>query len=422
MCVMLTVGWLGACASAMAQALPAFAPRNAPPPGAAVPGGPAPAGDYRPPPPMTDVAPILPPPDVQPTGPSLVMRADYLLWSLPRQALSRFVSSGSIFDPIPGAIGQPGTRLLLNNRFGDDTPHSGLRLYVSLDEGSNPYCSVDASAFVLQRRESQQTFAGNGSINSPVLARPFFNVNAGLEDADPISVPGVQSGALVVDTKRVMYGGETNFRWHYWESNGSRILFSIGPRFLFLEESLETFETVSDLPGLGVPGNQSLFRERYDTNNDFYGGQIGVEWQWRLGPLYVTATSKLALGEMLQKLTTQAATQVFEGATGAVFISPDRALYLAPNNVGTFRRNHFTVMPEVNARLGYDFTNNLGISAGFTYLYISDVIRPANEVDRNVNMQPVGGLGIIPPARTPPSFRTTSFSATGLDASIVVRF
>lgn len=433
MCGLLTAGWLGVCSSAMAQALPAFAPKNAPPaapapaaaapPAAVLPGAPAPGCEPQPAP---FTQPLLCPPEPCPTGPCLQFRAEYLVWALPRQELGGLVSTGSASDPIPGAIGQPNTRLLLGGRFGDDTPHSGLRLYASLGEDSNPYWSISANVFFLEQRGSQAVLSGDGSVGSGVLARPFQNVNVGVEDADPISFPGVLSGTFILQTERQMYGAEANLRWHYWESGGSRINFLIGPRFLFIEESLQMLVTTQELPAQGAPPSTFHFSERYATDNDFYGAQIGAEWQYRLGPVYVAATAKAALGQMYQNLHTRAQTQVVDGITGVVLTNNDRALFLSPNNVGSFSRKHFAVVPEVNARVGYDFTNNLGISVGYTYLWVSDVIRPANQVDRNVNVQPIttgaDGTGLLPPARATPAFHSTSFWAQGLDAAFIVRF
>jgi len=417
MCVMLTVGWLGVCASAMAQALPAFAPQNAPPPNGGAPGAPG-----CPPAPQTDVIPAIHSPEPEPTGPECQFRVDYLLWAIPRQSLSRYVSTGSLSDPIPGAIGQPNTRFLLNGRFGDDTPHSGIRLYASLGEDSNPHLSLNASAFYLERRESKIGFSADGIQNTTLIARPFQNVNAGVEDADPIALPGIMSGAIRVLTDKHMYGGEANLKFHYWEGSNARIAFTIGPRFLFLEELLLTMTRTDDLTIMGVPGFSTSSSERYSTDNDFYGAQVGAEWQFRVGPCALTTTAKCAIGPIFQNLNTRAQTAVTDNLTGIITTSQDRALFLSPNNVGNFSRTHFCVVPELGARLGFDFTTNVGISVGYSYVYMSDVIRPAEQVDRNVNVQPIGTTGIFPPARTPPALRSTSISAQGLDASVLLRF
>ena len=420
LCVMLTVGWLGGlCAQARAQALPAFAPRNAaPPPAALVPGVvPAPAAPIPEP---TDFVPAVR--QEEPRGPWLQIRTEYLLWGLPRMDLPAIVTTGNFLDTVPAAIGQPGTRFLVNGRIGDDNPHNGMRLYVSIGEDSDPNLSLYGSAFFLQRRYGRATFSGDGANGSEVLARPFFNETERVQDADPISVPNILAGSVLVQTNRQMYGGEAALRWHYWEGGNARIAFIAGPRFLFVEELLLNFVRTRDLPGPGVPGNSYEFNEHYATDNGFYGGQFGVEWQFRLGPCSLSTAGKLAMGPIFQNLNTRASSRVTEGATGQTFTSPDRSLYLFPSAIGNFSRTHFAVVPEVNAKVGLDFTEWIGMSVGYSYVYISDVIRPSEFVNRSVTLQNVGDLSIIPPARTPPSFRTTSFWGQGLEVSLLMRF
>ena len=71
-------------------------------------------------------------------------------------------------------------------------------------------CGLDANAFWMGEAMKQAEYFGGGDVNGPVLARPFVNPNAGAQDADPIVVPGVQAGGLLITLSRSFYGGDAN--------------------------------------------------------------------------------------------------------------------------------------------------------------------------------------------------------------------
>src|SRR5688500_3965657 len=99
------------------------------------------------------------------------IQADYLLWSVRRTPLPRLVTTGSILDGVPGALGQPNTRLL----YGSDQDFdlfSGLRVSAGMWLTPAGEFGVEAGGFALERRsvgfDTRSDEAGN-----PLLGRPF---------------------------------------------------------------------------------------------------------------------------------------------------------------------------------------------------------------------------------------------------------
>jgi len=82
------------------------------------------------------------------------------------------------------------------------------------------------------------------------------------------------------------------------------------------------------------------------------------------------------------------------------------------------------VVPEVGVQLSVRITDWVYATVGYSFLYLSDVARPGDQVDRNVNVQPVpaGVPALIPPAAPPPTFRSTNFWAQGLDIGLRFSF
>jgi hypothetical protein len=341
------------------------------------------------------------------------------MWFTRQQTLPPLVSYGSPFDQVPGALGSPGTVVRLGGE-GSDDPHSGVRAFFGIGLDRDCFGSLDGNFFYMAQR-SHPTFSSNGATNTAVLARPFFNVAAGLEDADPAAFPAVATGNIQVNEYTRLSGTELNMRFHYLnESDGTRLTFFVGGRYLRLEEGLNMTVTSVDLPGLGAPGFSFYDAEGFTTSNQFLGGQVGAEWQTYVGPIFFQAAGKAALGPVRQTIRSSAATTLTD-STGATITAPNIGLYIVPTNAGTFGKSRLACVPEFDGRVGIDFNEYVRLSFGYTFLYLSSAVRPSSELNRNVNVQPLGSPQLIAP--TPgPTFSTTTFWAQGLDVQLRFSF
>jgi hypothetical protein len=90
-------------------------------------------------------------------------------------------------------------------------------------------------------------------------------------------------------------------------------------------------------------------------------------------------------------------------------------LFAQPNNMGHFSRDSFAVIPETNIKVGYQITDRLRATIGYTFLYMSDVVRPGDQIDRTINP----GLLATPPggsaSRPLFQFKATDYWAQGID-------
>jgi hypothetical protein len=413
-CLLLTVSCLGACASANAQTLP---PRNGDAPQLAPncppfqPEVSEPALEPAPP----DDASELPCPECHP--PHLEVGLEYLLWFTRGQRLPPLVTSGSLADLMPASLGQTNTKLLFGGNGGDVTHQDGGRLTLAYGIDDDNTSSVTGSFFGLDRRGVSRGFGSNGGVNTPVIGRPFFNVVNGTEDADPVAIPSVASGRIQIDTPSTLYGGEIDYRYQAWQEQTSRFAMLVGARYLAIDEALNIHETSQDLPGLGVPGNRYLLSENFITHNRFYGGEIGAEYEYRFGQIITEFGGKAAFGVVDQSVRNSAFTSITE-PNGIVTSSHDRALYISPNNAGRFTRTQFAVVPEGNVKLGYDLNKYIRFTVGYTFIYLSDAARPADQLNRNVNVQPIGTPSVFTPAAPFPGVRSTDFWVQGLDVGL----
>jgi hypothetical protein len=448
--VALTVGGLAVAAPAPAQYLPPGGPAvpgyaaagNLPP--APVPAGP-PAGPYGAPP----YAPVPPPPGepcppgVEPAGGGSIggpnnafpepdccphccykecfhIDADYLLWYTRKRSLPALVTQGAPTDLAPGALGQPGTRTLLDGTGLDDTLHSGVRVTLAADLDQAQVWSVEASGFVLEDKPSTATFTGTGLPGTRVLARPFFDLDRGIESAAPFSAPGALAGSLSVGLDNRFYGADANVRYCYWRSAAydGRVDVLVGGRFLALDEGLSFDEGVFGLAGSALPGSFMSSSESLRTTNRFYGGQVGLAYEGRAGDVFLNAVGKFAVGQNVQTLT-NSATSSLTDAAGNVTTVPT-GLLVQPSNAGRFTHSQTSFVPEVGLTLGYEFNKNLRLAAGYTLIVWTDVLRPEKQIDRTVSFSQAPD--VFGNSRPGVTFKDTTFWAQGLSVSVQLSF
>ena len=102
--------------------------------------------------------------------------------------------------------------------------------------------------------------------------------------------------------------------------------------------------------------------------------------------------------------------------------------FALPTNIGHHTRTVFAVVPEVGLNVGYRITPWASVFVGYTFLYANDVVRPGNQINRNINpTQSVswgGGKFLNPQGPAEPSFKFNSsdFWAQGINVGLDFRF
>src|SRR5262245_15099135 len=104
--------------------------------------------------------------------PTFWFNGDYLLWWVSKAPLpAPLVTSGAAGDFVPGALGQPGTKVLYGGSQQDMGTFSGLRLGLGAWLDDSQLWGVEASGFFLA--ESFKNFrAKSDAAGNPVFAQP----------------------------------------------------------------------------------------------------------------------------------------------------------------------------------------------------------------------------------------------------------
>lgn len=364
-------------------------------------------------------------------------RAEYLLWRIKSdQAPAPLLTTGPAGSPTQGILGQPGTVVLYGTEL-DYRLNSGGKFVLGTWLTSNQILGIELSGFALETHTIHGEVNSNRTDGAPVLARPFFNTLTQREDALVITSPqdalgGRYLGGIDIFGDSRTWGGEANLvtrlgqTWQgTWDLVG-------GFRYLGQKDELRFSHSATVLtPGTvgfrGQPApapNIVSWRDYYETLNHFYGGQVGAQgrWQWRF--LTADLAGKFGLGTTEQRLHVSGHTLLTD-PTGLT-LRQEGGLYNQPSNIGDFSRHEFSFISEIDFRLGVQLGQHWNASLGYTFLFWDNVVRPGNQVNRNVDPRQIpsnlafGTPG--QPAQPVRLFQGSDFWAQGLTVGLEFRY
>ena len=373
------------------------------------------------------------------TEPCVWLNGEYLLWWVKKASLPpSLVTTGSAADQNPGALGQSGTHVLLENTHFGPEDFSGLRLTLGTWLGSDSGMGIEGSGFFLPKR-TKSFHANSDAAGNPVLTFRYLDPppSPGApfpEDAFQAAIPGTFAGGLGVVATTRLWGAEAYAVGRLCCGSGLHLQLLGGFRYVDLEENLDLpFERrgLVLVPGVSFQGNPfpapsavAAF-DSFHTRNQFYGGQIGARGEYCQGNLFVGLSGKVALGDT-HEVVNISGTSVLIPAGGQI-TTVSGGQFAAPSNSGRSKRDEFAVIPEAEIKFGYQFSRCFRAFAGYNFLYWSRVVRPGNQVDLVVDTAQVpidpGFNAAAPRAVFPrPQFQRSEFWAQGVDFGLEFRY
>jgi hypothetical protein len=359
--------------------------------------------------------------EVHPVPNRVYLDAEYLGWWIRNSYAPPLLTVGSFRADNPGALGMAGTAVVLGGKI-DNEDRSGGRFTAGLWLSEDQLFGVEGNFFFLDKRSVNYAIGSSGAPGSPLLARPFFDITTGLQDADPVSLPGQLAGDVSFAVSSRLFGAEAygRFRalhdwWYHLDLLG-------GFRFLELDENLGVVEHLQELPA--GPGLHVTMTDDFSTRNRFYGGEVGADAEFQWNQCFLGLKTKVAFGRIDQAVDVAGTTEAIS-PTGMSTMLPSGLLAL-PTNSGHHNRSLFAAVPGADVTLGYRLTHHLQVHVGYTFLYLDNVARPANQIDRVINITQVPTAqnpGVAtPPFRPAFIFRGTEFWAQGLAFGLEIAF
>jgi len=336
-------------------------------------------------------------------------RGEYLLWWTDGANTPPLVTTS---PPAQAGVLGPNTSILFGGAPVTDDSRSGGRLTMTWWRGP---CETSGLMFSHLRLGQESTPYRGVSDGTAVLARPFFNVTTGAQDARLIGFPAAFSGSVAIDATTEMQGWEGMLRRSLLRRPGFRTDLLFGYRYNRLADALIINDSSTTVAGTTV----AVF-DRFDTENLFHGATVGVllekrarGWSWEL-------LMKLGVGNTRAEVLIDGSTTTTVPAVLPVVTAG--GLLAQPPNMGTYSRNDFTMIPELGLTVGYDLAPNLRATLGYTLLYWSKVARPGDQIDFDVNDSQFSGGALVGAPRPEFSWVTTDFFAQGVNVGLEYEF
>lgn len=352
--------------------------------------------------------------------------AEFLLWWAKAAPVSVPLITGNNDPTTIAALNDPGTTILFGAGSGRNETlgaFRGGRLTAGgwIDE-SNVF-GWEANVFLLERRGTFFNAASAGGA-APLVSIPFnstqpFPFNPAGETS--LNANGFPSNAAVNLNSR-LWGVEAAGLLDLWSNTGFSWTALLGFRYLDLQENLNLTYTTFDAATAGA----NVVTDRFGTRNQFYGAQLGTRVGMNWGRWDAGAAVKLALGSSHQLLNISGNTTVTNGAFGSPTGTTPGGVFAEPSNIGQFNRNVFAVVPEVQLKVGFLLTPHIRPFIGYNFLYLSNVLRPGDQLDRNIN--PTQNSFFVPPgtltgAAAPlAAFRSSDYWAQGIQFGVELRY
>jgi hypothetical protein len=360
----------------------------------------------------------------RPYGPRIWADTEFLMWWTKRVPVTTPLWSEALNPTAPpGALGSTNTAILLGGQSYDQSTRFGGRFTFGGWLDSESSIGLEGNYLFIAPQSVSRTVKTDGSTNTFVGA-PFFNVTTGLEDFQAIGGLGVPSSAFLRLSNQLQ-GGEVNALARLVRTENLSLNGLAGFRYVQFKESLEFGEGSTNF----FPGAVYAAQDSFRAANNFYGGNLGLRGEYRVGSFFVEATGKVALGVMNQTMDVNGVSSQFTpGIPVNTYMNVPSGFYALPTNSGHHTQNAFCVVPEAELKFGYNITQNIQAFVGYNFLYLSDVARPGTTIDHSINpTQGTSFTGTFPntlvgPAAPGFSFSRSDFWAQGINFGLQFKF
>ncbi len=204
--------------------------------------------------------------------------------------------------------------------------------------------------------------------------------------------------------------------------------------------------TINGQPILDATATVNSRTDAYNARNSFYGGQIGVRNEFMFDRFSLFVGAQVGLGNMSESLLINGYTDSatissitptmplplagipLTVPTGAAAVTSKTVtqtiggFFAQPGNIGSYHRNVFAVMPEGDFKVAYRITDNITGTIGYSFVYMSSVVRPGDQVDRIINPTLLTSPTTSGVAKSTFAMASTEFWAQGLTFGVAFRY
>ncbi|TWT82040.1 hypothetical protein CA13_34950 [Planctomycetes bacterium CA13] len=334
--------------------------------------------------------------------------SEFLMWFAPDRDMPALVTMGPAgvipFESVSQTV------------FGDDI-NGDMSVGFRGDYGKYVSKNIGIGGRFWMMTENEDSYYASGNGTGPSIGRPFFNTDIPSEDVILVNGPNVLgavfSGEVQGESTLNMLGAEAYARINLGCSSTHKLELIGGYSHFNIDDELWMSSTSVQTTGVGA-GTITRFRDDFEMENRFDGGQIGFEMSAKRGRWTARSLTKVHLGNMNQHANIRGTTT--RGPAGSLVSGVGGALPF--DGYVDEERDVFAFIPEANFKLGYQFRNNVALSVGYSFLYfdnvaqVGDVINPLLDGPSLADPVQFGGQ--------PFKFDDSSLWVQGIDLGVVI--
>ena len=339
---------------------------------------------------------------------------EYLMtWSKPRSVPALVTTSDSADG---GVLGAPTTETLFGGNLGNEARNGG-QITAGRWMGVDGDVGLGVRLMAVESSSPQFSETATFDIGSSdrFLARPFLNATtgSGFESAIPLADPSTLDGSITALARNDLMTGELFLRRPAWDGRGFEAEFLMGYHVTRLDDLIDvtSSSTVTDTGSTSF-GTTVDAMDQFEARNTFHGGSLGVSANFHRGNVHFKALGKISLGNMNQQVMINGSNTVTP--SGGSPTTTAGGLLALPTNIGNYERNEFVYVPEVMMTVGYDWRENIQLTAGYSFIYWSRMCLAGDQIDRRVNITQLNGGTLSGNALPEFAFRDTDFWLQGL--------
>jgi len=355
------------------------------------------------------------------------LRADYLMWW----------TNGTRLPPLAatGPLDVQGVEILYGNRTVNNGGRSGYRATLGMWLDCCHTWDLEFDYFSLGEMASNYT--SPFSTGNPTVVRPYFNVWTNRQDGELVAYTGQVEGTVSVRAKDYFQSAGVSLSYNLCSGdmccscdsgcddccvptlNCCRTDLIMGFRHYNLSDRVSIYENLRITQPGPTYNTRFLIHDDFGANNNFYGSELGLRTRIYRGRWSVEIMTKIALGNNHQPV------DIYGQEIKTPPVGPTETYYdgifAGPSNKGTYHRDTFTMIPQLNLELGYQINCHLRAYVGYSIMYWGCVARAADQIDLNVDPRnwpgEPGGLPF-------PAFpgKTSCFYAQGINVGTELRF
>jgi Putative beta barrel porin-7 (BBP7) len=334
-------------------------------------------------------------------------RAEYLIWfsrgrktpPLATTVAPNLATDSYGTEPI-GENARSGLRLTLGHLLADNETWAEGRFW-GLEDSTERYGAISST--------------------TPFILEPFLS--RGSQAILVIAAPSQSTGGIDILSKNDLIGGDAWLRRSVSDDGYRRFDLLAGYQFSRLDDSLVISRRSQFLAGNSagqLAGTIFDSRDSFRTQNEFHGGSLGFISERRGKYWSMELLGKIGLGSMREAVIIDGAQSA--QVPGNATTNAARGLLTQPSNIGSYERNRFAVVPELNVNGVLNLSPSWRLMAGYSIIYWSNAVLAGNQIDTRINLtqNPPGPL--VGPLRPTFAFNRNDYVVQGMNLGAEYRW